>query len=239
MIWVESIAVLVLVALFMRRVLGLSKPGPKSRSPVADGRVRVSRAVALELEAQSAILAVSLNEAMEERTSGEPELAWSTLHLMTTAQWVRQAETLGLLLQAVIHHLPLASLSLPARRLVPEFFKSEVMRGYLELHDAADQFVFRGKPRLGLHVRALDQAVARLTTDFLDAQPGPLSLRDDDLWSRLDHDFHDFDLLTKETVLTVRDFISCLPALALESFSAEVMPALRQGVRAYNRYRDA
>jgi len=239
MVWAESIVVLVVVGVVTRKVLGLNGPNPARHLPLADMRRRLSRIVTLEVEAQSASLAVSLNDAMEERETGQPELAWSTLHLMTNAQWVRQAETLGVLLKAVTRHLPLTTISVPARSLVPEFFKSEVMRGYLALHDTAEQFLFRGKPRFSLHVRALDQAVLRLTSDFLESQPGPLSLRDDELWSRLDHDFHDFDLLSKETVLTVRGVIASLPANALDSFAAEVLPTLRRGVRALDESREA
>jgi hypothetical protein len=239
MVWAESIVVLVVVAVVTRKVLGLNGPRPAQHLPPADMRRRLSRLVTLEVEAQSASLAVSLNDAMEERETGQAELAWSTIHLMTSAQWVRQAETLAVLLNAVTRHLPLTGMSVPTRSLVPEFFKSEVMQGYLGLHDTAEQFLFRGKPRFSLHVRALDQAVLRLTNDFLESQPSPLSLRDDDLWSRLDHDFHDFDLLSKETVLTVRGVIASLPANALESFAAEVLPTLRRGVRALDEYRQA
>jgi hypothetical protein len=238
MVWAGSIIVLVVVAVVTRKILGLSGPNPAPHLASADARRRLSRAVTLEIEAQSAILAISLNDAMEERETGQPELAWSTLHLMTSAQWVRLAETLGVLLNAVTRHLPLTRITAPARSLVPEFFRSEVMQGYLALHDSAEQFLFRGKPRFTLHVRALDQAVLRLTNDFLESQPGPLSLRDDDVWSRLDHDFHDFDLLSKETVLTVRGVIASLPANALDSFAAEILPALRRGVRSVDEYRE-
>ena len=239
MVWAESIVVLVVVAVVTRKVLGLSGPSPAPNLPPADVRRRLSRLVTLEVEAQSAILAISLNDAMEEHETGQPELAWNTLHLMTSAQWVRQAEMLGVLLNAVTRHLPLTRMSVPTRSLVPEFFKSEAMRGYLVLHDTAEQFLFRGKPRFSLHVRALDQALLRLTTDFLESQPDPLSLLDDDLWSRLDHDFHDFDLLSKETVLTVRGVIASLPANALDSFAAEILPALRHAVPSLDEYRES
>ena len=231
MVWPESIAVLATVGLITRRLLGLSGPKPKSGLPVATRRQRLCHIVTLELDAQSAILAVALNDAIEERDSGQPDLVWSTLHLATT-QWVRQAETLALLLGAVTRYLPVARLPLPGRALVPEFFRSDAMRGYLELHDTADQFVFRNKPRFRLHVRALDEAVARLTADFVETQPGTIPSPDSGLWMRLDHDFHDFDLLTKETILTVRGFVVCLPPAALESFAAEVLPTMRRGVRA-------
>lgn len=239
MIWPESIAVLTAVGVVTRRLLGLSGRNPKRNLPLAGAHERLYRAVKLELDAQSAILAVSLNEAMEASSSGEHELAWSTLHLMSAPQWVRQAETLALLLRAMTRHLPLARVTLSARTLMPELFKSDAMRGYLDLHDRTDQFLFRGKPRFSLHVRTLDEAVARLTADFLEAQPASLLEPDSDLWTRLDHDFYDFDLLSKETVLAVHGFIACLPASALEGFGAEIRPALLQGVRASGERHDA
>jgi hypothetical protein len=238
MIW-ESIAVLAAVGIVTRRLLGLSRRRQKTNLPLPGAHGRLCSTVTLKLERESAILAVSLNEAMEARESGEHELAWSTLHLMSRPQWVRQADMLVLVLGAMTRHLPLARVTLPPRTLMPEFFKSDAMRGYLAMHDSADQFLFRSKPRFSFHVRTLDEAVGRLTADFLEAQPGPLLLPESDLWTRLDHDFHDFDLLTKETVLAVRGFIACLPAAALESFAAEVRPALLQGVRASGQHRDA
>lgn len=239
MIWAESIAVLTAVGVVTRRLLGLSGRHPKRKLPLPGAHGRLYQAVKLELDAQSAILAVSLNEAVEAQACGEHELAWSTLHLMSAAQWMRQADTLELLVRAMKRHLPLARVTLTARTLIPKFFKSEAMQGYLALHDAADQFLFRGKPRFSLHLRTLEEALGRLTSDFLEAQPGPLLEPDSDLWARLDHDFHDFDLLTKETVLAMESFISCLSSSSLESFAVEVRPALLQGVRVSGQHHDA
>ena len=239
MIWAEGIAVLTAVGVVTRRLLGLSGRNSKTGLPLPGAYGRAYLTLKLELDAESAILAVSLNEAMEARDCGEHEHAWSTLHLMSTPQWMRQADTLALVLRAMTNHLPMARVTLPARTLMPEFFKSDAMQGYLALHDSADQFLFRGKPRFSLHLRTIEEAVGRLTSDFLEAQPGPLLEPDSDLWTRLDHDYHDFDLLTKETELALRGFIACLPAAVLQSFAAEVRPALRQGVRASGKRHDA
>ncbi|HEV2425633.1 MAG TPA: hypothetical protein VGZ29_12465 [Terriglobia bacterium] len=239
MIWPEGLAVLTAVALVTRRLLGLSSRHPKRKLPLPGAHGRLYQSVKLELDAQSAILAVSLNEAMEAHECGEHEVAWSTLHLMSAAQWTRQADTLELLVRAMRDHLPLARVTLAARTLLPKLFKSEAMQGYLALHDTADQFLFRGKPRFSLHLRTLEEALGLLTSDFLEAQPGPLLEPGPDLWVRLDHDFHDFDLLTKETELAVESFIACLPSNSLESFAVEVRPALLQGVRASGQHYDA
>lgn len=239
MILPEGIAVLAAIGVVTRRLLGLGGRHPKSHLPLAGAHERLYQSVKLELDAESAILAVSLNEAMEARACGENDLAWSALHLMSTPQWMRQADTLAMLVRAMTSHLPMARVTLPARTLMPEFFKSDAMQGYLALHESTDQFLFRGKPRFSLHLRTLEEAVGRLTSDFLEAQPGPLPEPDSDLWTRLDHDFHDFDLLTKETQLAVRGFIGCLPSAALQSFAAEVRPALLQGVRAFGEHHEA
>lgn len=239
MILPEGIAVLAAIGVVTRRLLGLSGRHPNPHLPLPGAHGRLYQSVKLELDAQSAILAVSLNEAMEASACGEHELAWSTLHLMSTAQWTRQADTLELLVRAMRRHLPLARVTLTSRTLIPEFFKSDAMQGYLALHDGVDQFVFRSKPRFSLHLRTLEEALGRLTSDFLEAQPGPLLEPDSDLWTRLDHDFHDFDLLTKETVLAAKSFIGCLSSASLESFAAEVRPTLLQGVRACGEHFDA
>ena len=239
MIWAESIAVLTAVGLVTRRLLGLGRRNSKPGLPLPGAHGRLYHTLKLELDAESVILAVSLNEAMEARDCGEYDHAWSTLHLMSAPQWMRQADTLALVLHAMTNHLPMARVTLPARTLMPEFFKSEAMQGYLALHDSTDQFLFRGKPRFSLHLRTLEEAASRLTSDFLEAQPSPVLQPDSDLWTRLDHDYHDFDLLTKETELALRGFIACLPSTALESFAAEVRPALRQGVRAFSERHDS
>lgn len=209
MIWPERIATA--AGLLTRRLLGLSGRNSKAGLPLPGARGQLYQSLKLELDAQSAILAVSLNEAMEASAYGEHDLAWSTLHLVSTPQWMRQADTLALVLRAMTSHLPMARVTLPVRTLMPEFFKSDAMQGYLALHDSADQFLIRGKPRFSLHLRTIEEAVGRLTSDFLEAQPGLLFEPDSDRWTRLDHDFHDFDLLTKETVLAVRGFIAYLP----------------------------
>lgn len=234
MVWPESIAFLAAVGVVTRRILGLSGRRSQVQPLLPGDHERVCRRLKLELEVPSAALAVTLDDAMGARECGQPVLALSTLEL-ASAQWSRQADLITYLLHTVMRYLPLASMSLPMRSLVePDYYKSDTMRGYLALHYSADQFVFRSKQRFNLHIRMLDQAVSLVTSDFMDAHSGQDRSDDSALWCRVDHDFHDFDLLTKKTILALHDFIGCLPLSALRDFAAEIQPALRAGVRAYS-----
>lgn len=232
MTWLLGGAILSGVGVLLRQVLG-------GNTPTSDAVVRLDRQrgcvyepIALELETQSAILAVSLNDAMEERDSGNLEIAWRLL-ILSVSEWHRLAEFLTLLLRILNDNLPLAHIVVPMRSMDAACFKSETMIDYVRLHELLGPMVFRSKLRFHLQVRVLHRAVETLTDDFRRAQPAtyPVLGRSAALWKRLDSDFHDFDLITKETLLTLRTFLACLPTTALEGFAAELRPIVERGVR--------
>ncbi|HUI42671.1 MAG TPA: hypothetical protein VL523_11955 [Terriglobia bacterium] len=193
---------------------------------------RICKAVTLELEARSAILAVSLNDAIEERGSENPEITSSLLEL-TASEWDRLAEDVMAILEVISNNLPLAPVTLPVRNIVPSHFKSDVMMDYVRLHEWVDQFLFRTKLRFNLQVRVLRHAVETLSSDFRQAQPllQPAQGASGLLWDRLDRDFHDFDLISKETLLALRNLVGCLPEDAIADIAAQLQPLLQQGVR--------
>ena len=232
MTWLLGGAILSGVGVLLRQVLGGNTPSSDVVVRLDRERRCVYEAVALELETQSAILAVSLDDAMAERDCGNLEIAWRLLAL-TVSEWHRLAEILNFLLRVLDNSLPLAQIAVPTRSMDAAYFKSEMMIDYVRLHELLDQFVFRSKLRFHLQVRVLRHAVETLTDDFRRAQPAAYSLlgRSTELWSRLDGDFHDFDLITKKTLLTLRTFLACLPTTALERFAAELRPILERGVR--------
>jgi hypothetical protein len=178
------------------------------------------------------MLAISLNDAMEERDSGHFDNARNLLHL-TASEWERLAEFLAFLLQVTGDYLPLARIAVPARTMDAAHFRSESMIAYVRLHEWVDQFLFRNKVRFNLQVRILRRAVETLTDDFRQAQPRAYSATENPsaAWNRLDRDLHDLDLISKEILLTLRSFLACLPDSAARQFGVELRPALERGVR--------
>jgi len=230
--WVVGGMVFAVVFVSLRRILGLGECVPAGRRSLDATRERLCQEIAQELESRSAILAVSLNDAIDEMVSGNAENAWKLLHL-TTAEWNRLAEILTLLLRVIGNYLPLARVATPVRSLVPRYFRSEIMIEYVRLHDWLDQFLFRARLRFSLQVRILRHGVESLTNDFRRAQPhaslAPNS--SPSLCSRLDCDFHDFDLIMKGTLLAFRSFVAWLPENAVQDLTGELQPVLEHSVR--------
>ena len=232
MVWLLAFMMLLVLGVLLRRLLGLAPAGQDGRTPLDGHRQRLCHTIVLELEAQCAMLAVSLNEAMEERELGNFDNARNFLHL-TASEWERLAKLLTFLLQVTGDYLPLARVAVPSRTMAAAHFRSESMIEYLRLHEWVDQFLFRNKLRFNLQVRILRRAVETLTDDFRQAQPRAYSAVEDlsAAWNRLDRDLHDLDLISKEILLTLRSFLACLPDGAARQFGAELRPALERGVR--------
>ena len=233
MAWLLASIVLVALGVLLRRLLGLTSAGQDTRTPLGSHQQQLCQTIVLEVEAQSAMLAISLNEAMEERDLQNFDNARNFLHL-TASEWERLAEFLTFVLQLTGDYLPLARIAIPARAMDAAHFKSESMIEYVRLHEWVDQFLFRNKLRFNLQVRVLRRAVETLTVDFRQTQPRAHSTVEDPsaAWSRLDRDLHDLDLISKEVLLTIRSFLACLPETATHQFAAELRPVLERGVRA-------
>lgn len=184
------------------------------------------------METQSAMLGVSLNDAIEERDSHHEEIAWR-LAWLTLDEWSRLAELLAALLAVINKHLPSARVPLPVRSMVAHRFRSRIMLDYVRMHEVLDQLVFRSRLRFHLHIRVLRRAVETLSADFESTQRQGERALDHSLefWGQLDFDFHDFDLITKETMLAFRAFLLYLPDEFLPAFAADLEPILRHGVR--------
>jgi hypothetical protein len=232
MAWLSAFLVLLVFGVVLRWLLGLTPAGGDARALLAGHRQRLCQAMVLEFEAQSAILAISLNDAMEERDSGNSDNSRNLLHL-TASEWERLAEVLTFVLQVTGDYLPLARVTVPSRTMDATHFRSESMIEYVRLHEWVDQFLFRNKLRFNLQVRILRRAVETLTEDFRQAQPRAHSAVEDAAaaWNRLDRDLHDLDLISKEILLTLRSFLACLPDSAARKFAAELRPVLERGVR--------
>ncbi len=233
--WVFGGLVLVAFGAVLRRVLRLNSDGPKPSGPAPLGSARdaIYRPIALELETQAAILGISLNDAFEERDSGRADTAWR-LVCLSSSEWGRLAEIVVVLLKIVNEYMPLARVGVPVRSLATERFKSRIMIELMRTHELVQQLVFRSKLRFQLHIRTLRRAAEAVTADFRSEYQAADEAENQspDLWRLLDLEAHDFDLITKETLLAFRAFLPCLRDSDLPRFAAELKAVMPRGVRA-------
>jgi len=143
---------------------------------------------------------------------------------LAASAWDRLAGATVTLLSQMSKYLPVANVNTPARRMHPERFKSETMIGYVRLHQILPQFVFHSRLRFQLHLRLLRRTVETLTAEFrhLHRAAERSEIRPLALWGRLDLHLHDLDLLTKETVLALRDFLPSLSEDELRTFGVDL-----------------
>ncbi len=230
---------LVAFGLILRRLLHLD--GASTRR-VIGGWVRLTadresvyQTVALELETQASILGISLNDAIEQRDLGKLEIAWRLVGL-TDCEWDRLAQIVIGLLNALAKYMPVARAVLPVRNIASHHFRSPPMLEYTRMHEVLDQLVFRYKLRFHLHIRVLRRAVETLTAEFGRTYRGGAraGYSSNGMWNHLDLCFHDFDLITKETLLAFRAFLACLPDEELQQFATDLNALVAQGVRATN-----
>ncbi len=233
--WVLGGITLLVMGAALRRLLhlnGQTSRRPRWLVPLSEDRDAVYQPIALEVEAQAAILAVSLNDAMEERDSGNDEIAWRLVRL-AACEWDQLAEIVAILLNTVLTHMPAARVVLPVRNMLAHRFKSQIMVDYVRMHELLDQLVFRSRLRFQLHIRVLRRAMETLTAEFRRTHLYAQRTQDRStrLWNQLDLYFHDFDLITKETLLAFRAFLTSLPNVAVTDFAADLESLVRRGVR--------
>jgi len=234
--WMLGALGLLVTAVVLRRILQLDKGEAQSvrgLAPLTAERTDLYQPIALELETQAAILGISLNDAFEERDSGHLETAWRLVGL-AAGEWHRLAGSVNELLNILSRHSSDTRVVLPRRSITPHRFKSQAMIDYARMHEFVDQLVFRSKVRFELHLRVLRRAVETLSGEFHRTVQYAERTEDwpPEVWSKLDLCFHDFDLITKETLLAFRSFLCYLPHPALPQFSAELRDLVRRGVRA-------
>jgi hypothetical protein len=233
--WVLGGLVLLLLGVLLRWILRLDRPASqhvRGLIALSTDREAIFQPIAQEMETQAAILGISLNDAINERDAGQPEIAWRLVRL-AASEWDRLAEILALLSKVMAEHVAHAHVVIPARSVTAHHFKSRVMVDYLRMHELLGQLVFRSKLRFQLHVRMLRRGADTLSTEFRRAYryADRTEDRPPELWNRLDFYFHDFDLITKETLLAFRALLSCLPHSGLAGLAADLKPLVRHGVR--------
>ncbi len=233
--WLIGTAVLVAVAFLLRRLLHMG-PAPKAKAG-GFGTLRahldaIYRPVAHEIEAHTTILGITLNEAFTERDANRLEMAWRVVRL-AVGEWSRLTDFVLGVQNILNKHLPSANGVVPLRRISAGHFKSRTVIDYVGMYEFLDQVLFSSKQRFALQLRLLQRASAMLSKAFrLTCREGERSLdSSDEVWSRLDYEFHDFDLIAKETLLAFHTLLICLPPAALESLTLDLQALLDRGVR--------
>ena len=104
---------------------------------------------------------------------------------------------------------------------------------HVGLYEFLDQILFSSKHRFALQLRLLFRASAVLSKDFRRAcREGERTLdSSDELWNRLDYYFHDFDLITKETLLAFRTLLACQSPEGAQELALDLQILLERGMR--------
>ncbi len=211
--WLIGVLILAVVAMLLRRILHMGARG-KTRAgglgSLRTDRQAIYELFAQEIEARTAILGITLNDAFGEREGNRHEMAWHVVRL-AMGEWDRLKELVVGLQSILSKFLPGTNGIVPVRRVAVGHFKSRPVMDTVGLHEFLDQILFRSKSRFALQLRLLSRTSAILNKEFKRAcREGAITLdSSEELWTRLDYYFHDFDLIAKETLLAFRILLRC------------------------------
>ncbi len=231
--WALAGITLVAVGIVCRRLLHFDEPpADKTTSVLRWERESIYQPIALEVETQTAILGVSLDEALGARRAGNCENARRLVRL-AVCQWERLANSVTLLLKTLNANLPSTRAIPPMRSMRRDHFRSRTMAEFVQMRDLLDQLVFRSKVRFQGHLGILERAVEALSSDLREACASVETLADEHapMWGCLDPAFYDFDLIIKETLLSFRAFLLALPDSALGDFARDLKVVTSHSVR--------
>jgi hypothetical protein len=188
--------------------------------------------LAQEIEAQTAILGITLNDAFGEREAGRDEMAWHVVRL-TVGEWERLTELVVGLQNVLSRFLYTSPVIVPVRRVAAGQFKSRAVVDNVKLYEFLDQILFRSKRRFALQLWLLVRASTLLRKDFKHTcREGALTLdSSEELWTRLDYYFHDFDLIAKETLLAFRTLLACQSPERVQELALDLRALLERGTR--------
>jgi hypothetical protein len=230
-----GILILAGVGFLLRRLLWIKladQRPPPGLVPLGLERQAVYDGFAPEVEARTAILGISLNDAFEERDAGRHDMAWRMIRL-SASEWDGIAKIVTGLLNALAKRLPDAQAVVTPRSIHANRFKSRTMVDYVRMHELLDQLVFRSWRRFQLQLRLLRRATEIVTGEFRYTyrQAERTHDRSAEAWNQIDLNFHDFDLITKEALLAFRALLVSLPLSVLPKFSLELNALLHGRVR--------
>lgn len=226
---------LIIVGFALRWALRLdlqSKAERGAADVLGHKRLAIYNAIFQEVETQLSILGVALNDAIEERDAGHDEIAWRMVQL-AASEWERVESVIGALLDALEKYFRFSRAVVPYRGMLARRFKSQAMIDFLRFQDLLDRLLFRSRMRFHFQIRMLRKATNNLSAEFQKVyQYGEgTEVRPPGLWEHLDVYAHDFDVVTKETLLALRAFLICLPHSSLDGFTADLQPVFRRAAR--------
>jgi hypothetical protein len=234
--WIVGALILTVVGYLLRRLLWKELPKqqtPPGLAPLGSDRRLVYDGFAPEIEARIAMLGISLNDAFEERAAGRFDIAWRLVRL-SASEWYGVEKMISGLLNALTKHLPEAQFMVTPRNIQAHRFLSKPMVNYVRVREMLEQFVFSSQRRSQLQLRLLNRAVEIVTDEFRRTcrQAHQVGDASPEVWTEIDLDFHDFDLIAKEAVLAFRALLTSLPSTVLPALALDLESLLRGKVRA-------
>jgi hypothetical protein len=230
-----GILILAGVAFLLWHLLWLEPPDQHALVglvPLDAKRQAVYDGFAQEVEARTAMLGISLNDAFEERGVAHEEMAWRMIRL-SASEWDGMAKIVAGLLNVLAKHVPDAQVVVTPRSIHAHHFKCRHMVDYVGMHELLDQLVFSSRRRYQLQLRLLRRAEEIVTGEFrhIYRYAERTDHRLPEVWDQIDLNFHDFDLIAKEALLAFRALLACLPLSVLPVFSLELNALLQGRVR--------
>jgi len=235
--WLIGGLIFAAVAVVLRRVLKMAatgKPRGAGAGFLCADLHAIYHPLAQEIETNTTILGITLNDAFGEREANRHEMAWHTVRL-ARGEWDRLTDLVVGLLGVLTKFLPSTNGIVPLRRVAVSHFKSRAVMDYVGLYEFLNQILFSSKHRFALQLRFLFRACAILSKEFKRAcREGALTLdSSDELWTRLDYYFHDFDLIAKETLLAFHTLLSCQSPQRAQELALDIHVLLEHGVRVF------
>jgi hypothetical protein len=233
--WLIGGVILATVGVLLRRVLHMETKKKSRAGELASLRAdleTIYAPLAQEIETHTAILGITLNDAFSEREAKRNEMAWHVVRL-AVGEWDRLTELVVGLQSAVSKFLPATNAIVPLRRVAVFHFKSPAVRDNVGVYEFLDQILFSSRSRFALRLRLLLRTSTTLRSEFTRAcREGAITLdSSDELWTRLDYCFHDFDLLAKETLLALRTLLLCLSSEGARVLALDLQNLLERGTR--------
>jgi hypothetical protein len=233
--WLIGSLILVAVAVLLRWILQMDATAKSKGGGLGSLRPdlqAIYRPLAQEIEAHASILGITLNDAFGERDANRQEMAWHVVRL-AVGEWARLAELVVGVQSILAKFLPATNGIVSLRRIAAGHFKSRAVIDYVGLYEFLDQVLFSSKHRFSLQLRLLSRASALLSKEFRRAcHEGERTLdSSDELWTRLDYYFHDFDLIVKETLLALHTLLICQSPEGRQELALDLQTLLERGLR--------
>lgn len=233
--WVMGWTILVVTGILLRRLLHMGAAARSSSTGIGSLRPDLQAVygpLALEIEAHTTILGITLNDAFGERRAARHEMAWHVVRL-AVGEWVRLAGLVLGVQSILMKFLGSTNGVVPLRRVSSSHFKSREAIDHVRFYEFLDQVLFSSRRRFSVQLRLLTGATSLLSKEFRRVcREGERSLdASDELWSRLDYYFHDFDLISKETLLALRTVLTCQSHAGVQELALDLQALLERGVR--------